>query len=286
MFDRRRVANEAMVTSIRIRVRCKADLQRPICIYDICDQLGVTVRFNNISMEGMYDRAPKPRIHISSLRPLVRRNFNCAHELGHHLFGHGSTIDELREDVLTRENEPKEFLANTFSAYLLMPTLGIRHALAIRRLTSEQILPRHLYAVASNFGVGYATLVNHLAYGVDAIPAKKADALLRSSPKVIRAQLLGDMSTESLLWVDDHWTNRTIDAEVGGHVLLPRSLRVLSAHLEFVRLTPIGQLYRAVRPGIGRVESKNGSWAAFLRVARKAYVGLARYRHLEDLGDE
>src|SRR3546814_6969436 len=48
---------------------------------------------------GMYQRAPPPRIHLSARRPLPRRAYNCAHELGHHVFAHGSSIDELREDA-------------------------------------------------------------------------------------------------------------------------------------------------------------------------------------------
>jgi FixJ family two-component response regulator len=70
------------------------------------------VRFNNINMEGVYRRGLPPRIHLSARRPLPRRAYNCAHELGHHVFGHGSSIDELREDAKAQPwEDPKEFLA-------------------------------------------------------------------------------------------------------------------------------------------------------------------------------
>jgi hypothetical protein len=39
---------------------------------------------------------------------------------------------------------------------------------------------------------------------------------------------------------------------------------------------------RAVRPGLSRVLRPSANWACFLRVSRRQYVGLARYRHLED----
>jgi len=55
-------------------------------------------------MEGMYYRGDPARIVIGARRPLSRRNFTCGHELGHHIFGHGSTkwgrdqlIAEMRE---------------------------------------------------------------------------------------------------------------------------------------------------------------------------------------------
>ena len=56
-------------------------------------------------MEGLYLRQEKPEIWIG-LRPLVRHTFNCAHELGHHVFGHGSTLDELTAEGEDRPSIP------------------------------------------------------------------------------------------------------------------------------------------------------------------------------------
>jgi hypothetical protein len=72
---------------------------------------GVTVRFNNINMEGMYQRGAPPRIHLSARRPLSRRTYNCAHELGHHVFGHGSSIET--RGYLTHKWEPLDHASAT-----------------------------------------------------------------------------------------------------------------------------------------------------------------------------
>ena len=101
-FNRRVLATQAMQAATATRAKATLDQTRPICIYGLCETLGVTVRFNNINMEGMYQRGLPSRIHLSARRPLPRRNFNCAHELGHHVFGHGLSIDELREDAKTQ----------------------------------------------------------------------------------------------------------------------------------------------------------------------------------------
>ena len=115
------LVTQGMQASIAARTRAGADLKSPICVYALCEAHGVTVRFNDISMEGMYDRSPKPRIHLSALRPLARRAFTCAHELGHHVFGHGSTIDELRDDhAKNAERPPAEIIADAFGAFVLM----------------------------------------------------------------------------------------------------------------------------------------------------------------------
>jgi IrrE N-terminal-like domain len=98
-FNRRALATQAMQAALSTRAKVKLDQVSPICIYGVCQSLGIQVRFNNINMEGMYQRGVSPRIHLSARRPLARRAYNCAHELGHHVFGHGSSIDELREDA-------------------------------------------------------------------------------------------------------------------------------------------------------------------------------------------
>ncbi|MCY4309752.1 MAG: ImmA/IrrE family metallo-endopeptidase, partial [Rhodospirillaceae bacterium] len=119
-FDRHTLANQAMQAAAATRAKANLDQAGPICIYGLCETLGVVVRFNNINMEGMYQRSIPPRIHLSARRPLPRRTYNCAHELGHHVFGHGSSIDELREDAkLQPWEDPKEFLADTFAGFIL-----------------------------------------------------------------------------------------------------------------------------------------------------------------------
>ena len=82
-FNRRILATQAIQAATATRATARLDQTQPICIYDLCETLGIVVRFNNINMDGMYQRGVPPRIHLSARRPLPRRVFNCAHELGH-----------------------------------------------------------------------------------------------------------------------------------------------------------------------------------------------------------
>lgn len=269
--------------SLNARKLAGADLKSPICIYGICEAHGVTVRFNDINMEGMYDRSPRPRIHISALRPLARRAFTCAHELGHHVFGHGSTIDELRDDHLRNSSRPpEEIMADSFAAFTLMPTLGLREAFVRRKLDPNQASAEELYAIACNFGVGQATLVNHLAYSIGMITHARRDVLGQITPKMIRTQLLGEVVTEQLTVADTHWNSATLDAEQGSLLLLPTGVVVDTAMLMPERNLPGGRVFRAIKSGITRVAIPGASWATYVRIAPLRYVGLARYRHLED----
>jgi Zn-dependent peptidase ImmA (M78 family) len=282
-MESRALTQSAMRTAVRARTKAGFDLVSPICVFDLAERLGVTVRFTDINMEGMYDRVPKPRIYVSSLRPLPRRVFTCGHELGHHEYGHGSTIDEMKEEVeALRDENPDEFLVNAFSAFTLMPIVGLRGAFARRGCVAARADEMEMFAVASNFGVGYATLISHLAYGVGEIPTTRARQLLKASPKSIRQRLLGDGRADPLVLVDRAWVARAIDAEVETTILLPAGAEVEAAVLRHVGDCDVGRIFEAVSPGIGRVRWGGEADSAFIRISRKNYVGLARYRHLED----
>lgn len=278
---------KGMQASISARTRAGLDLKSPTCIYTLCETHRVTVRFNDINMEGMYDRQPKPRIHISALRPLARRAFTCAHELGHHVFGHGSTIDELRDDQSgTSERPPNEVLADAFAAFVLMPTLGLREAFNRRKLDPNTASASDLFAIACNFGVGQATLVNHLSYSIQMISPVRRAALGRITPKMIRTELLGEVVPEALTIADRHWNSPTLDMEQGCWLLLPMGVIADTALLMPIRDLAAGRLFRAVAPGITRVVIPGSTWATYVRIARPQYVGLAKYRHLEDSTDD
>jgi Zn-dependent peptidase ImmA (M78 family) len=286
MYDRRALANQGMVASIATRSKAKCDQKNPICIYSMCDALGVQVRFNNINMEGMYQKGMPPRIHLSARRPLPRRVYNCAHELGHHVFGHGSSIDELREDAKASIKDPKEFLVDAFAGFLLMPTLGMRRAFAVRGWNPQTAAPLQLFTIACEFGVGYRSLVTHLSVSLSSISKGRADVLKRVQPKDIRTDVFGRETEDPLIIADSQWSASTVDSEVGTWVLLPKDARIEGDAFKYERDLQHGNLFRSTRPGIARAETPDGSFAVFLRVARKEYVGLAQYRHLEDDSDE
>ena len=193
-FNRRVLATQAMQAATATRATAKVDQTGPVCIYGLCETLGIVVRFNNINMEGMYQRGFPPRIHLSARRPLPRRAYNCAHELGHHVFGHGLSVDELREDAKAQPwEDPKEFLADTFAGFILMPIIGLRRAFAVRGWTTETAKPAQIFAVACEFGVGYSTLLTHLSAGVDMLSrcrpaARNAQGPAYGNPRCVDAR--------------------------------------------------------------------------------------------------
>ncbi|MEJ5205973.1 ImmA/IrrE family metallo-endopeptidase [Acinetobacter junii] len=285
--DNSTLSMKGMQLALRTRSAHGFNVKSPICIYKLCELNNVIVRFNDINMEGMYDRSPKPRIHLSALRPHARRAFTCAHELGHHLFGHGSTIDELQTSLNSPTTKhANEILADSFAAFTLMPTLGIKEAFSIRNINPKKASAREIFSIACNFGVGQSTLVNHLAYTLNWIPKSHRDFLGKITPKMIRTEILGVSVSDPLTYIDSYSNASTFDIEKGGLVLLPHGVIADINMLEQQGENQYGKVFRSLKCGITRVAIPGTTWATFIRISPRNYTGLAKYRHLEEEYDE
>lgn len=162
------LARVALDKSLEVREEAGIPFGVPLNVYDLCESLDpkVRVRFADYSMEGCYCRSARPLIEVSSLRPIGRRAFNTAHELGHHALGHaGMRLDEHLEDANPdAHSDPEEYAANAFAGFLLMPKIGVRRAFTARGWTIDDPRPEQVFTVACHFGVGYPTIGDFLAY--------------------------------------------------------------------------------------------------------------------------
>ena len=291
--DFRELAERAMLTAIDVRETWKRDDEGPIDVYSLCHDMSVMVRFVAIpSMEGLYGRGKDGTgvILLPSQRPLPRRAFSCGHELGHHVFGHGSSIDQMIGMYTDRTGssfDPNEFLVDTFAGFLLMPTLGVRSAFTRRGWKPAEATPEQVFAIACSFGVGYETLIAHMTFSLRMLTRNRAKLLSKDSPKSIRERILGRVCADPMVIVDKEWAMPTVDVEVGTLLLLPINANTDGVGLVIEESRAEGQLVRASRPGITRVVVPGTSLAMFVRTAKKEFVGLAQYRHLEcEEGDE
>lgn len=264
---------------MRLRADRGRSLDEPLCVVDLALEMGIEVRFEPApSLEGLYSPAG-PSIVLGSLRSEGRRNYTCAHEVGHHIFGHGLRVDELVDEQ--EEGAPKseeEYVADRFAAALLMPKLAVQRALMTRGWDAESCSPRDLYGLAGLFGVGYRTIVGQLRGTLRLLSPARAELLRKRTPKSIRAEVLGTPASKGLVIVDEHWARRPIDLEVADLVVLPRGCTVDGGSI--VMNDESRGVWRAFAPGTCTARSAN--WSAPVRVSRAAFLGLAEYRHLGD----
>ena len=176
---------QAQSKAMEIRRKQKLDLKSPICIYDVSQELELTIQFVPLAgLEGMYlNEEEGQRILVSSLRPLPRQVFTCAHELGHHLFEHGLKFDEMEKVSLIKQRDPKEFLVDCFAGFLLMPKIAVYNAFTLRAWTPATASPKQIFTIACSFGVGYSTLIDHMTYSLQMLSESKSRELKKFTPK-------------------------------------------------------------------------------------------------------
>lgn len=284
------LARQAVARAASVRDRFDVPMNAAVNVIDMCIEHykpKIVVRFQEISMEGVYLHQPRPEIWIGQ-RPLVRRIYNVAHELGHHEFGHGSTFDALQaKGAARRLFDPNEYLANTFAAYLLMPRVAVAHAFTVRGWNAAAATPVQCFTVACSLGVGYKTLAKHLVYGLRLPSDRIATTLVNAELPAIRRNLLGAKAKSRLSVIDRHHTLKTVDTEVGAAILMPPGTEMEHGRVATVVETPVGRMLQIRKPGMVRVYTKDKNWAVTVRAMpgetkrAKYYVGLAWCRHLE-----
>ena len=285
MNDRRAIARQAMAVALRTRLDLGYGLDKAVCAYDLAEKLNVEVRFLDLpSMEGLYTSASDPTIIVSSLRPPGRRAFTCAHELGHHIRGDGVQIDEIVKEWNQPRFDPQELAADCFAGALLMPKMAVSQAFAVRGWSMERCTPAQIYMISGYFGVGYATLVQHLRSALQVLTDTSARALLKVSPRKAQSLLLGWQTPDNVKVLDSYWTGRAVDVEVGDLLFIRGGARAEGACIKLSSDVEGGRIFEAVKPGIGSLEA-GITWSAFVRVSRRNYVGRALYRHWEEVGD-
>ncbi len=288
MYWRRSLVMHAANAALHVRQSAGLGLWTPLCVYDLAEKLGIEVRFVDIpSLEGMYCKNPAPLILVSSLRPSGRQAFTCAHELGHHVYKHGNRIDDIIAQSFAKGRfDPEEFLADCFAGFLLMPKSAVSHAFTIRGWDMRSCTPLQLYTIAGMFGVGYTSLIQHMASTLNLLPRSRANELTNVSPRQIRSNHLGREIKEDLVLVDAHWSERPIDVQVGDLIQLPADVISEGVCVSLSEQREEVLFFRAAVPGLGRFHQPSTGWSVYVRVSRQGYVGRSIFRHLEDPDDD
>lgn len=286
MLNRRDLIYEAAQEAADARDVGGVQQDIPICIYDLALALGVSVQFIDVDMEGIYERGPPSRIYLSPHRPLPRRAYNCAHELGHHRFGHGSTIDELASisAVKSQADIPEEVLANSFASAVLMPAIAIERAFFRRGISASNATPVDLYKVSCDFGVGYTTLLAHLTYTLRELRESQRLRLAKWTPADIRRMILDYAEGSPTVVIDDLGEAQFVELESKNVLVVPKGSKVDGSGLLFERAAKAGDVFRAEGPGLIRVQTS--SRIIDVRVMKQKYTGLAQYRFMEEPNDQ
>lgn len=280
MTSKRDAARTAASMALRTRMRAKVGLTSPVNPFDACARLNVEVRFANIpSMEGMLATSPRLTIIVSGLRPSGRQAFTCAHELGHLVLNHGAVVDDLSGSTVEfQQDDLDEFAADTFAAFFLMPKTAVQSAMSDRGIDPARCEPARILELAQWFGVGFATMVNHLRFGLSLITFSRHQELRRLRPKKLREEVLG-APCSGLTVVDRWWTKPNVDVRCGETVWFTDGLA--SAPMEMETPPGGGSVVVAAGAGVHSVTLRAGGNLA-IRAMRADYEGRSIYRYLPE----
>ncbi len=284
MSRRSDMAASAYREALRLRSRAGRPTNSAVCPFDLAELIGVEVRFVDIpSMEAMYVDDGDPKILVAADRPPGRQRFSCAHEIGHHVFGHGTHLsrDDMADRPL-RATTDEEFLAQAFAGYLLLPKAAVSHAFAVRRWDPRSPVPEHYYTVASQLGVGFDSLVTHCHSALRILGPSEAAALRPTRLAEIRSRVAGRPLSGDLLILDRFAGDWAADLRVGDYLLAPPDFRPVNDALGIEDAGSNAALLRARRPGLSGVGPSADSPVTIVRISRASFVGRSIFRHLED----
>lgn len=279
------LARTALTKAMQIRSQANIPLTDSICIYDFVENKDIReVRFVEIpSMEELYWKNEK-MILINSLRPMGRQVFNCGHGFGHHVFGHGMCLTSVANGSSSGKRfDSKEFLADCFSDFLLMPKTTVCHGFVSRGWKAESCTPFQVFTIAGWLGVGYGTLIQHMRDTLKLISPAHAEKLLKTRPIQIRTQIFGEKSPANIVVVDEQWKGRPVDISAGDYLLLADELCFSGNCLKYYKKTLFGFIVQGIAPGCdGKIWNQKSGWSIQVRGSRPNYVGRNIFRFEED----
>ena len=277
MISKTQIARTAAAKAMRLRSRFNVPPGSTVDPVDLAAKLGIQVHFEPLpSLEGLYVAGKRPRIILGSDRPSGRRNFTCAHEIGHFAHGHGTRVDEYR--LNKRPYDPDEFAADRFAAALLMPRIAVEKIFASRGWNTQDAAPEQMFVVAAELGVGYSTLVTNLTSTLKLISYARAKMLRQHKPQRLKATLAGHDIEHHLVVVDKEWMRSTLELEVGDVALVSGAIDDPSGRVR-IKQSVNGHMSELIALAPGEAGFYTQRCRGKIRIVPRRFKGLADYRH-------
>ena len=277
------LAKQAVYEASRLRILNNIDPSQGLCPFDLGRKLGISMRLVPIpNLEGMYSINPNPAIIIGSKRPLGRRRYTCGHELGHHVFGHGFRIDEIDESN-SSSLSPEEYIAQRFSAALLMPKIAIDATFSKKGWDIKNGNPEQFFIVAQELGVGYEALITNLEVNTRQLSTQQAGKLKKVHLPSLRKLVAGFEVDSNVFYISKSCARSKLDIEIGDILILSESVNIESPCVQKFVKPKI--YFKGIAPGSTVIKFASGK-SCELRVNRREFYGLAHYMYLEGVNDE
>jgi Zn-dependent peptidase ImmA (M78 family) len=276
------VLSQAVRAALECRLKHGVRLDDPCDVFEVIAQLGIDLRFMDVTtLEGLYlNEGNNAQINICGKRPSGLQKFIAAHELGHHIFGHGATIDKESDYQAKFPSYPhEEKLVEVFARFLLMPHRAVRRGFNNIGSGLGFLKPEDVFRVSCWLGVGYSTLLNQMCFSLHMLPKADLERLSKAKPREIKTSLepnYGHYGRDELWPTHSTWNGMRVHARIGD--VLTGVAGSTSDALKCVdKFT-----YQASAVGETTCSLKSGGQLT-VSVARNPYIGLYKYRYLPEI---
>src|SRR6266404_355005 len=154
----------AMLAAAHAHKDYGVDTTRRIDVFAVIEQAELILGFEPMpKLSGAYYAGAG--VLINANHPLARQRYTAGHELGHHVFGHETSVDPLVDPLTswgaTTHWPPHEKQAEAFAAWFLMPKRLVETSLEQLELQRPQTA-EDVYAVALRLGTSFEATARHL----------------------------------------------------------------------------------------------------------------------------
>lgn len=161
MVNRKAALAEASMQAQRLHARLGTDYTRPVDIFGVVQELGIWLSSRPLGagLFGFYLReGDAAGIVLSASHPEYLQRYTCAHELGHHVLGHRSHLDD-RDDIIGDAPAERydEHAAQMFAGNFLMPIQAVNRVqrrLGIPR--DHALTAAEVYALSRELDVSFS----------------------------------------------------------------------------------------------------------------------------------
>ena len=199
---------QASMAAARLHARLHTDLSRPVDIFRIVQELGIWLNSRPLgNLFGFYLRQDDALgICLNAAHPETLQRYTCAHELGHHLLGHESNLDDAADiDGLSGGTPAQERAAQVFAGNFLMPLGLVNRVLRRLGLYDEPLSASDVYQVSRELDVSYTAAIWRLRT-LDRIDGPTAANYASAGAAAAKTVLRGgppNSSARADLWVVD-----------------------------------------------------------------------------------
>jgi IrrE N-terminal-like domain len=179
----------------------------PVDVGAAIDRAGVALMYQPLpTLFGVYLHGVTtgPGIMVNNTLTRAVRRHTAAHELGHHRFGHQSSIEAGADAAnpsaslrATRRGgwSDEEKMAEAFASWFLMPRRAVMAVCGDMGVTAPRIAAQ-VYQLALRLGTTFAATIRHLGV-LKLISQAQARSWAAAAPATLKRQLVGDGITST-----------------------------------------------------------------------------------------